>query len=138
MIAKSLHYKEHIGDIKRKKISIILYAASSIGNQINMSDSFLCWMIGQVLKRNRILLFQNLAMEMHSKKMQKKMSLVQTDKKTTTLLKKKLGEGRRPTMKCMKWGLKRLVGFLKVHHSLTNHEIRNRYVNHSNNQVRYL
>ena len=98
MIAKSLHYKEHIGDIKRKKISIILYAASSIGNQINMSDSFLCWMIGQVLKRNRILLFQNLAMEMHSKKMQKKMSLVQTDKKTTTLLKKKLGEGRRPTV----------------------------------------
>ena len=42
MIAKSLYYKEPIGDIKRKKISTILYAASSIGNQINMNDSFLC------------------------------------------------------------------------------------------------
>ena len=112
MIAKSLHYKEHIGDIKRKKISIILYAASSIGNQINMSDSFLCWMIGQVLKRNRILLFQNLAMEMHSKKMQKKMSLVQTDKKTTTLLKKKLGEGRRPTV-VYEMGIETSCGLLK-------------------------
>ena len=112
MIAKSLHYKEHIGDIKRKKISIILYAASSIGNQINMSDSFLCWMIGQVLKRNRILLFQNLAMEMHSKKMQKKMSLVQTDKKTTTLLKKKLGEGRRPTV-VYEMGIETSGGLLK-------------------------
>ena len=35
------YYKEHIGDIKRKKICTIPYAASSTGNQIN-EDSFLC------------------------------------------------------------------------------------------------
>ena len=97
MIAKSLYYKEHIGDIKKKKIPTILYAASSIGNQINMNDSFLCRMIGQVVKRNRILLFQNLAMEMHPQKMQKN-AVCSNGQKTTALLKKKLGEGHRPTV----------------------------------------
>ena len=37
----------------------------------------------------------------------------------------------------MKWGLKHLVDLLKVHHSLTNQEIRNRYVNHNNIQGKY-
>ena len=137
MIAKSLHYKEQIGDIKRKKISILLYAASSIENQINMNDSFLCWMIGQVLKRNRILLFQNLAMEMTSKKMQKNRRLFERTKKQQLSWKKSRVKVAGQQL-CMKWGLKRLVGFLKVHHSLTNHEIWNRYVNHSNIQGRYL
>ena len=36
------YYKEYIGDIKRKRISTIPYAASSTRNQINMNDSFLC------------------------------------------------------------------------------------------------
>ena len=42
MMAKSLYYNKHIGNIKRRKISTILYAASNIGNQITMNDSFLC------------------------------------------------------------------------------------------------
>ena len=80
-IAKTLYYKEHIGDLKKKKTSAVLYAAS-IGNQINMRYSFLCWMTGQVVKRNRILLFQNLAMDMHPQKMQKKKTpFVRRDKK---------------------------------------------------------
>ena len=37
----------------------------------------------------------------------------------------------------MKWGLKRLVGLLKVRHSITNQEIQNRYVNHNNIQGKY-
>ena len=97
MIAKSLYYKEHIGDIKKKKISTILYAASSIGNQINMNDSFLCRMVGQVVKRNRILFFQNLAMEMHPQKMQKKRRLFERTKNNSSP-EKKLGEGHRPTV----------------------------------------
>ena len=97
MIAKSLYYKEHIEDIKKKKIPTILYAASSIGNQINMNDSFLCRMIGQVVKRNRILLFQNLAMEMHPQKRQKKRRLFERTKNNSSS-EKKLGEGHRPTV----------------------------------------
>ena len=135
-IAKTLYYKEHIGDLKKKKTSAVLYAAS-IGNQINMRYSFLCWMTGQVVKRNRILLFQNLAMDMHPQKMQKKKNAVYSKGQKTTVLLRKSCVKVRDQQLCMKWGSKGLVGLLKVHHSLINHEIWNRYVNHNNIRGKY-
>ena len=135
MIAKSLYYKQHIGDTKRKKISTILYAASSIGNQINMNDSFLCLMFGQVVKRNCILLFQNLTIKCIHRKC-KKTPFVRTDKKTIVLLKKKLGKGHRPTIG-YEMGIETSGRPFKSTSSLTNQEIQNRYVNLNNIQGKY-
>ena len=111
-IAKTLYYKEHIGDLKKKKTSAVLYAAS-IGNQINMRYSFLCWMTGQVVKRNRILLFQNLAMGMHPQKMQKKKKRrLFEGTKNNSSSEKKLCEGQRPTV-VYEMGIERSGGPLK-------------------------
>ena len=137
MKAKSLYYKEYIRDIKRKNISTILYTSSSIGNQINMNNSFLCWIIRQVVKRNGFLLFQNLAIEMHPKENAiKKRRLFEQTKKQQLSWKKSWVKVTGQQM-CMKWGFKRLVGLLKVHHNLTNREIRNRYLSRNNIQVKY-
>ena len=84
-------------------------------------------MIGQVVKRNHILLFQNLAMDMHQQKMQKKNHFFK-------LTNKQQIRSYKDHQLCTKRGSKHLLSHSKLHHSLTNQEIQNGYVNHDNIQ----